>query len=157
MDPLATAPRSPGDFAAYFELRWRVLRAPWGEPPGAAFDELEDEADHAIVRNEEGRIVGVGRLHAVDDASAQVRFMGVDERYRSQGVGRALLVYLEHAAMRRGLRRIVLNARSNVVGFYEKLGYRVVGDGPTFFHAVKHLRMEKDLSSPAPSSGQNHD
>jgi ribosomal protein S18 acetylase RimI-like enzyme len=153
MDPVASAPQSPGDYAEYFELRWRVLRAPWGEPPSAARDHLENDADHAVVRNGEGHVVGVGRVHMVDEEEAQVRFMGVEETYRGQGVGRALLTFLEEAASRRGARRIVLNSRSNVVGFYEKLGYRVVGDGPTFFETVKHFRMEKALSPP----GSNHD
>ncbi len=43
------------------------------------------------------------------------------------------------------MRRITLNARENIIGFYEHLGYRVIGEGPTMFDEIKHSKMEKEL------------
>jgi ribosomal protein S18 acetylase RimI-like enzyme len=135
------------DFEVYFDLRWRVLRAPWGHPRESARDEFEDHAEHAAVRNGDGTIVGVARAHLIDVDEAQVRFMAVEESHRQQGVGSALLAYLEQAVRGRGAKRIVLNSREGVVRFYEKLGYRVVGEGPILFEKLRHKRMAKDLSA----------
>ena len=40
---------------------------------------------------------------------------------------------------------MVLNARLEAVGFYERLGYEVVGPGPTLYGQVEHKRMQKTL------------
>ncbi|MCA9258906.1 MAG: GNAT family N-acetyltransferase [Planctomycetales bacterium] len=110
-----------------------------------ARDDLEDQAEHAVVKNGDGHVVGVGRVHLLSPDVAQIRFMGVEEGYRERGVGRALIEFLEVSARGLGAKTLVLNARSTVVGFYEKLGFRVVGEGPVFFQSVHHLKMEKAL------------
>ena len=46
-EKLTAAPRPPQsaeEFAAYYELRWRVLREPWSLPRGSERDELEGSA-----------------------------------------------------------------------------------------------------------------
>jgi hypothetical protein len=40
----------------------------------------------------------------------------------------------------------VLNARDNVVEFYRKRGYDVLGDAETLFGVIRHVRMAKLLS-----------
>jgi hypothetical protein len=46
----------------------------------------------------------------------------------------------------RGARKIVLNARDNVVEFYRKRGYDVLGDAETLFGVIRHVWMAKLLS-----------
>ncbi|MGI9427189.1 MAG: GNAT family N-acetyltransferase [Bythopirellula sp.] len=128
---------------AYYELRWRILRAPWNQSRGSERDEFEEVADHVTALDESGRIIGVGRLQLNSASEAQIRFMAVEADCRGCGVGRAIVARLETLARGRQVERIVLNAREEVVGFYARLGYEIVGAGPTLFDEVAHAKMAK--------------
>ncbi|MBS7629078.1 GNAT family N-acetyltransferase [Candidatus Bathyarchaeota archaeon] len=137
-------PKTAEEFEKYYELRWRVLREPWGQPPGSEKDDLEGEATH-IVALIGGEIIGVGRIHFNSNIEAQIRYMAVENHYREMGVGSMILKRLEDVARVRGARRIVLNAREEAVKFYRKHGYEVVGDAGTLFDSIRHWRMIKNL------------
>jgi ribosomal protein S18 acetylase RimI-like enzyme len=136
-------PETPEQWGEYFDLRWRILRAPWDQPRGSEKDEFDEIADHVTVRDQEGRLLGVGRLHLNNEKEAQIRYMATEEDCRGLGVGQAIIIKLEELARARGVERIVLNARDNVLGFYRRFGYTVIGPGPTLFGKVKHSKMEK--------------
>ena len=68
--------------------------------------------------------------------------MAVFPSQRGKGLGRSLLMETEADLRSRGFRSFVLNARISAVGFYEKLGYAVVGDEFVRI-TVPHFRMEK--------------
>lgn len=138
-------PETPEQFDEYFDLRWRILRAPWDRLRGAEKDEFDEAADHVTVRDQHGRLLGIGRLHLNNEKEAQIRYMATEEDCRGLGVGRALIERLEELASFRGVERIVLNARESVVGFYQRFGYSVIGPGPTLFDKIKHSQMEKRL------------
>lgn len=138
-------PRTPAQLEEYFRLRWRVLREPLGYARGAERDELDHAAFHVTARDRDDRLLGIGRLHFNDVAEAQIRYMATESKRRRRGVGRAVLARLEEIAAKHGVERIVLNARLDAVGFYERVGYRVVGPGPTLLGLVEHMRMEKQL------------
>lgn len=142
-------PESPEEFEEYYDLRWRVLREPWGQPRGSEKDEFDPTADHVTARDKEGNLIGIGRLHLNNDREAQIRYMATEEDARGSGAGRVIIARLEVIARKSGVRRITLNARENIVGFYEHLGYRVTGEGPTMFHVIRHSKMEKELQKHA--------
>src|SRR5215211_5987960 len=96
------SPQTDEEFAHYYELRWRVLRAPWGEPPGSERDELEEAAEHAFIQNDDGEPLAVGRLHFNSPEEAQIRYMAVAEPSRGQGLGRRIVKHLEAIARERG-------------------------------------------------------
>jgi ABC-type Fe2+-enterobactin transport system substrate-binding protein len=50
------SPISPSEWDAYFDLRWQILRQPWGQPRGSERDS-EDVIDAA------GKSLACGRLH----------------------------------------------------------------------------------------------
>ena len=141
-------PRTDAEFEQYFDLRWRVLRDPWSQLRGSERDQFDADAataEHALVVDENGQVLAVGRLHFNTPDEAQIRFMAVRGSVRGQGWGRQIVEYLEAKARERDAKRVVLNARDTVAGFYEKLGYRVVAEGPVMFGTVRHVRMEKSL------------
>lgn len=142
-----SSPSTPEEFDDYFDLRWRLLRAPWRQPRGSERDALESAALHVSVRDDTGNLVGVGRVHFIDSNTAQIRYMATTEHGR--GIGTAIVKHLEQLARERGAARIVLNARKPAAAFYTKLGYSVMGDAPTLFDEIEHVRMEKTLG-PAP-------
>jgi hypothetical protein len=74
-------PETPEQFDEYFELRWRVLRAPWHQPRGSERDELNASADHVSVYDVNKRLIGVGRLHLNNATEAQIRYMASEEAF----------------------------------------------------------------------------
>ncbi len=67
------SPASPSDWDTYFDLRWRILRAPWGQPRGSERDSAEESAFHLLLLDHAGKAVACGRLHLNNSDDAQVR------------------------------------------------------------------------------------
>lgn len=138
-------PETTEDFARYYDLRWRILRQPWGQPPGSERDDLETQSWHRMACIE-GRIpVGVARLHLNTQAQAQIRYMAVERDRQRQGVGVALALELEKVARLLGASEVLLHARNDSIGFYAHLGYRVTAPAPTLFDTIPHSEMRKRL------------
>jgi len=144
-----TAPLTPADFAAYYDLRYRVLRAPWNQPLGSERADDDEAADtiHAMVKTTDSAVVGVARLHPVAAHQAQIRYMAVDPAWQGHGIGRQLVEYLETTARQRGLTECILQARQAAVPFYTRLGYEVVAPSHTLFGSIPHFLMRKQLQS----------
>ncbi len=138
------APQSAAEWEDYFDLRWRILRAPWQQPRGSEKDEREAESEHLMIVGEDSRPLAVGRLHFNSPAEAHVRFMAVDPQAQGRGLGSTILREFERRARAAGATSIVLNARDDAQRFYQKHGFVVIGPAPTIFDAVKHVRMRKE-------------
>ena len=147
------SPETEEEFAAYYELRWRVLRKPWGQPSGSERDELDAAATHVAGYDEAKRLVCVGRLHVVETGVGQVRYMAVEESVRGRGLGQAVLDELERLAKRQGMTAIRLHARESAVGFYQRNGYATEGEGHTLFAVVHHSKMRKQFAVSNPEEG----
>ena len=119
------------------------MRKPWNQPEGSEKDELEDGAFHIMVCENDGTVVGVGRLHFNSEDEWQIRYMAVEDSYRGRGIGKIVLSKLEEAAKSEGAGQIELNARETAVQFYEKAGYQVIEPAHTLFDAIKHFKMRK--------------
>lgn len=139
-------PRTGADFAALYDLRWQLLRAPWQQPRGSERDEHDATAIHALARHAQGELLGIARLHRIDEHCGQIRYLAVRPEWQGQGIGTALLCWLEDRAREEGLKEIVLNARAPSVGFYRRLGYAETGEGPVLFGTLPHRRMRKRLT-----------
>ncbi|CAN5559686.1 hypothetical protein BH20VER3_BH20VER3_16170 [soil metagenome] len=138
-------PLNPAEWESYFDLRWRVLRAPWDQPPGSEKDDREDDSHHLMIVGPESRPLAVGRLHFNSASEAQVRFMAVDPAAQGRGFGGVILQEFERRAKAAGATSIVLNARDDAQRFYAKHGFEVVGPAETIFSAVHHVRMRKEI------------
>ena len=133
------SPAGDAEWEVDFRLRWAWLRERWGQPPGSERDEHEAQARH-LLAEQDGEIVGIGRINPLDEGCWQVRYMAVREDCRGRGIGEAILDGLLAEAAGH---RVVLNAREGVAGFYQKRGFRVTGGGPLMFGEIRHLRMER--------------
>ncbi len=138
-------PRTPEEVEAYFDFRWRELRAPWQQPRGSERDEFEDQAFHVTAHTLHGDLVGIGRIHRTADGNAQIRYMATLDTHRGLGIGRAIVGRLEQHARAIDAGEVFLNARRRAIPFYEKLGYEITGVGPTLFGTIEHRRMRKRL------------
>jgi ribosomal protein S18 acetylase RimI-like enzyme len=139
-------PSSDEELTAYYDLRWRILRKPWDQPPGSERDDLDGTSYKLMFKEPDGQAVAVGRLHFNSPEEAQVRYMAVDPEWDRSGLGSRILQELEAEARKRGAQQMVLNSRDNAVGFYEKHGYALSGQaGALFGGKVQHVRMSKML------------
>ena len=147
-------PGSPEEFRRYYQLRWRLLRAPWGEPEGSEVDDLEDQCFHIIAVNNQ-TVIGAGRLQYNSAHEAQIRYMAVEKKYEGNGVGRSIVKALEQEADQNNISAVVLDAREPAVGFYQKLGYSREAKSYLLFGQIQHYRMRKTLrpAPDAPDSG----
>jgi predicted GNAT family N-acyltransferase len=143
---LIVEPASAEDFRQYYELRWKILRAPWRQPRGSERDPLDKDSTHLMLIDNTRRVTGVGRLHFNSIREAQIRYMAIAAIHQRSGLGRCLLEALEHRAQVLGAASIVLDARESALGFYRKYGYTVQGNGHVLFDRIAHVRMVKQIS-----------
>ena len=137
---------TPDEYQRYYELRWKILRAPWNQPRGSEQDELEQTSNHLMVIDDHQAVIGVGRLHFNTISKAQIRYMAIATEQQRQGTGTLLLKALEDKAVELGAARIVLDAREHALGFYQKQGYELEGPGHVLFNAIAHVKMRKDFT-----------
>lgn len=139
------APRTAQEWSAYYDLRWRVLRAPWHQPPGSEKDEFEQDAIHRMIINDKQQVIAIGRLQQLADSIAQIRYMAVENDSKGQGFGSQILASLEEAAKASHNKSIQLHARETATGFYQKYGYTLIEASHTLYGQIKHFLMEKSL------------
>jgi N-acetylglutamate synthase-like GNAT family acetyltransferase len=141
------APQNDAEWDSYDELRYQVLRAPWGQPRD---EKASDEVPtvHAMIADHRNRAIAVGRLLILSPTEGQIRSMATAEDMRGQGLGQQIMRHLEQAARDAGISVITLNSREEAVAFYTKLGYKRVGEGPLLFGKIPHAAMRKELSPP---------
>ncbi|MGY3088052.1 ribosomal protein S18 acetylase RimI-like enzyme [Hymenobacter sp. UYAg731] len=152
MNPAAPVqpPRTPAEWAAYYALRYAVLRQPWQQPPGSERVLADDEPGtiHALLRAEAAgapEALAVGMLQPTGNGQGQIRFMAVAPAAAGQGLGQRVVAYLEAQARTAGITEIVLHSREAAVGFYEKLGYAVVEPSHLLFGVIPHFLMRKQF------------
>ena len=125
------------------ELRRAILR----KPLGIDFDPKELQREHEdllIGCFEDDKLEGCCLLTKVDGKTVRLRQMAVLSGLQGKGFGRVLMQFAENLARDRGYKKITMHARKTAVGFYEKLGYKVVSDEFQEI-SIPHYIMEKDL------------
>ena len=142
---LPRSPKTPKEFESYFNLRYEVLRKPWGQALGSERDQLEDSAFHAMIWDENLGAVAVCRLQKNNDETGQIRYMAVHPDFRGKGLGKIILEYTEKVGLEMGLKKINLQAREKAVAFYNSNGYMLVKKSHLLYGEVQHYEMSKNL------------
>ena len=140
------SPKNAVEFEQYYQLRWQVLRKPWGQALGSERDRLEQESFHRMIIDENNKVLAVGRLEKTSQFSGQIRFMAVSTAAQGQGLGQIIIKALELAAQKLGITDLTLNAREIAMTFYQKLGYQSHGFSHLLFDEIKHFAMSKTLT-----------
>ena len=134
--------QSREDVDTCLRLRWTVFVEEQGVRPSEEID-VHDRGDAvhvlALVKDVPA---GAARFIFPEPGVAKLQRMAVIDDVRKLGVGRALLVFLEGEARRRGARSFTLWAQTHARAFYEKHGYAAVG-GEFDDAGIPHLRMDK--------------
>lgn len=126
------------------DLRYTILRKPWGKALETAADDLEDSSINAYVEFE-NKIVACGRLQNNGKGIAQIRYMAVDANYQGKGLGKAILIKLEEEARKIGIHTIELHARENAVLFYQSQQYVMIEKSYNLWDIIQHYLMMKKL------------
>ena len=140
------SPSSDKEWDAYFETRWKVLRAPWNKPKGSERDEMEAHTFHLMILDEDENVVACGRLQMNTLEVAQVRYMAVLDREQGKHLGSILMHGLEEKAIVNGASKVFLQAREVAVPFYLSCGYSILEKTFLLFDEIQHYSMEKYLT-----------
>ena len=131
------------EYKQMVDFRYNLLRKPL---------KLEFEEDE-LVREKNDILIGCFEddsleacclLTEVDPTTVRLRQMAVSSGLQGKGIGRVLIQFAENIARDRGYKTITMHARKTAAGFYEKLGYKIVGAEFTEV-TLPHYTMEKKL------------
>ena len=139
-------PTTSEEFKKYYNLRYEILRKPWGQPKGSERDDGEDMSNHRMIIDEKtGNALAVGRLQFNSEDEAQIRYMAVADEFQGQGLGSQIISALEDVARGKGIQKIILSARENALQFYKNNGYKIVKKTHLLFGEIQHWLMKKEL------------
>jgi predicted GNAT family N-acyltransferase len=126
------------DRAALQALRRAVFVVEQNVPEELEWDGIDGDCRHAVAEDAAGRVIGCARLLP----DGHIGRVAVNAATRGRGVGSALLERLVALARELGHRRVVLNAQTHALAFYERHGF--VAYGPEFDDAgIPHRAMER--------------
>jgi len=141
--PLKIIDHGSKEYLQMVELRKLILRKPLGLD--FTDDELESEKDDLLIAAyEDDTMLGCCILTQTDPDTVRLRQMAVRAGLQGKGVGRVLLEFAENIARDRGNKKLTMHARKTAAGFYEKQGYKAVGDEYVEV-TIPHYNMEKKL------------
>ena len=127
-----------------FSVRRIVFVEEQGVPLSLELDELDETADHFVVYTENTPI-GAGRIREIDSGFGKVERVCILPEFRGKHLGKLIMQALEDHAAYKGFEKIVLNAQSYAIPFYEKIGYVITS--PEFMDAdIPHRTMEKTIT-----------
>jgi len=115
------------EYAEAAEIRYDALYAEWELPRSLIADTDGRTYHHLAAFDSDGRVVGYARIWLEGDES-KIFQVSVAREWRGLGVGAALVCALVDLAAREGREYVELDARTHVLGFYERLGFEAHGD-----------------------------
>ena len=125
-------------------IRIEVFGAEQGWSDDILFDETDETAVQAVVYKDIDRTipVGVGRLHKLADSEDyKIGRIAVKKEERGQGYGDFIVRMLVDKGLLMGADRVLVGAQPHAIAFYEKIGFRPIGE--TYVEAgIVHTVME---------------
>ena len=107
-----------------------------------------------LVAEQMGRLIGAVEVR-VEGASGYFGMLAVDASARGGGIGRELVEAAEDHCRRAGCTVMTMSTgedRTELIPYYEKMGYRVTAIEPStsaaFKRAIRIVKMEKPLPNP---------
>ncbi|WP_417250356.1 GNAT family N-acetyltransferase [Celeribacter sp.] len=132
------------DFDACRALRIEVFVKEQGIAMEDEIDDLDNQCTHFLACDEGGTPVGTARVYEVGDVG-KIGRVCVLASHRGTGLGAKLITHcIDVLGTRPRLRTARLGSQDHAVGFYERLGFKVVGD--VYLDAgIPHYDMERAL------------
>lgn len=134
---------SPPELEHAFFVRRKVFVEEQGVPLSLELDEFDETASHFVVYKGDSPI-GAGRIRETNKGIGKVERVCVLPEYRGLHLGKLIMQALEDHGANQGYEKIVLNAQSYAIPFYENIGYVITS--PEFMDAdIPHRAMEKKI------------
>lgn len=111
-------------------------------PPGWEPDEFDKNSKHfiAIVDN---KIVATARLRKESINIAKIERLAVNKEYRGKGIGLGLTKYVLNKALKKGNKKIWIQAQLYIQKMYEKAGFKVISKPYDLWNlGILHIDME---------------
>jgi predicted GNAT family N-acyltransferase len=116
---------SQAELVQAFTIRIQVFVKEQRVPAEIELDSDDQRAIHFLAIKS-GKVVGTARV-VMKHGNAKIGRMAVLKSSRHKGIGADLLKRAVLSAKRLHARRIYLHAQVAVIGFYQRLGFRLVG------------------------------
>lgn len=131
------------EYQQMLKLRNEILRQPLGL--SLSEDELAKEKEDILIGAfDDDEMLACCLMTKVDNKCLRLRQMAVQNNLQGKGIGASMMNFAEIVARDKGYKKLIMHARKTVLGFYEKLGYKPVGD--EFIEVtIPHYVMEKNL------------
>ncbi|NWF77156.1 MAG: GNAT family N-acetyltransferase [Chloroflexi bacterium] len=126
-----------------FKVRRQVFVREQGIPEDLVFDGHDREALHIVVKDGE-RVIGSARVQFFGDNQAKLERMAILKRYRREGVGRKMLLFLSAVLKDKQVQQVIIHAQLEVVPFYKSCGFHETGL-PFEEAGIQHIKMRKRL------------
>ena len=144
--PIIKTPTTREDFKAYYALRYKILREPWGHPKGTEKDDYEPISHHFMAVDEKaGDVLGVIKFFEKSPGVGQISHLAVATEHQHKGVGRLLISKVEEYARGHGFKTMGAMARVTATAYFEKYGYRISGLPIPHLGTTHVVWMEKEL------------
>jgi len=131
------------EYQQMVNLRNEILR----KPLGLSFtpEELAKEKEDILIGAfDDDQMLACCMLTREEHNCLRLRQMAVQNNLQGKGIGASMMNFAEILARDKGYKKLIMHARETAIGFYEKLGYKVVGDRFTEV-TIPHYVMEKKL------------
>jgi len=138
-------PVTHDDFKAYYALRYKVLREPWGHPKGTEKDDYEPISEHFMAVDEKNNVVGVVKLYEKSSGTGYISHLAVAPDHQHKRIGHLLLKTVEQRAHERNFKVIGTMAQATATKYFEKAGFRIAGISAPHLGTTHLVWMEKAL------------
>ena len=125
------------------EVRRQVFTEEQGINREADIDGLDQNSDHIIVYDN-NTPVGTARIRYKNRVQAKLERIAVLKSHRGRGIGKRIIEASLGLAKTKGALEATLDSQQSAAGFYEKLGFRQVGE-PFEEVGIPHIAMTKKL------------
>ncbi|MHC5230102.1 GNAT family N-acetyltransferase [Enterococcus sp. LJL99] len=114
------------EYWAGIALRNKLLKATAGKEMIQTIP-IEEKNDIHVVALDEDQVIGTLIISKVDQQSAQIKQVAVNDAYQGEGVGKKMLIFAEEVVRITRFKKVFLLGRSQAWGFYVRAGYQEFG------------------------------
>jgi N-acetylglutamate synthase-like GNAT family acetyltransferase len=144
--PIIKTPTTREDFKAYYALRYKVLREPWGHAKGTEKDDYEPISEHFMALDEKtGELLGVVKLDEKTPGVGNISHLAVAQAHQHKGIGKLLVETVENRARERGFKTLGAMSRVTATAYFERHGFHVTGIPSLQLGTAHVVWMEKEL------------
>jgi ribosomal protein S18 acetylase RimI-like enzyme len=127
----------------------------WTWPPERVGKAIRARDTNVVIADVKQHLVGFAIMD-FGDTSAHLSLLAVKPTHQRCGIGRALVGWMEEAALTAGITSVSLELRSNnfpARAFYRMLGYKELAYIPGYYRGVETaVKMGRDIRKVAPKA-----